>query len=369
MANVKISELTSATTALAGTEVLPIVQSSATVKVSVANLTAGRAVSAASLATTGTINSMTVGQGAGSVATNTAVGTSALAVNTSGATGVAIGYQALVANTTADGNTAVGYQAGYTNATGAYNTYVGWHAGYVATGGGNSYLGTTAGYAMTSGAKNTIIGAYGGNQGGLDIRTASNYIVLSDGDGNPRGIFDGSGNLKIGTTSGDGKVRIEGGAGTVPAIYAYNTFNTSGDYAAVFALGNNSNNTSSLFLMCTNPGVANRFVIYGNGTYATVSDQRLKKNIETTRDGYLNDLMNLRVVKYNWTSQADGESKELGVIAQEIEQTFPGLVQESTADGATTAYKQVKTSVLPFMLLKALQELKAEFDAYKLAHP
>ena len=39
---------------------------------------------------------------------------------------------------------------------------------------------------MTTGAKNTIIGAYTGNQGGLDIRTASNYIVLSDGDGNPR---------------------------------------------------------------------------------------------------------------------------------------------------------------------------------------
>jgi hypothetical protein len=55
MANVKISELAAASTALAGTEVLPIVQSSATVKVSVANLTAGRAVSAASLNTTGDV--------------------------------------------------------------------------------------------------------------------------------------------------------------------------------------------------------------------------------------------------------------------------------------------------------------------------
>ena len=42
MADKKISALTAATTPLAGTEVLPIVQSSATVKVSVANLTAGR---------------------------------------------------------------------------------------------------------------------------------------------------------------------------------------------------------------------------------------------------------------------------------------------------------------------------------------
>ena len=42
MADLKISQLTGASTPLAGTEVLPIVQSSSTVKVSVANLTAGR---------------------------------------------------------------------------------------------------------------------------------------------------------------------------------------------------------------------------------------------------------------------------------------------------------------------------------------
>ena len=53
MANTKISALPAATTPLAGTEVLPIVQSGATVKVAVSDLTAGRAVTA---------NSMTAGQ-------------------------------------------------------------------------------------------------------------------------------------------------------------------------------------------------------------------------------------------------------------------------------------------------------------------
>jgi hypothetical protein len=45
MADKKISALTGATTPLAGTEVLPIVQSGATVKVAVSDLTAGRAIS------------------------------------------------------------------------------------------------------------------------------------------------------------------------------------------------------------------------------------------------------------------------------------------------------------------------------------
>ena len=44
MADLKISQLNPASTPLAGTEVLPIVQSGSTVKVSVANLTTGRIV-------------------------------------------------------------------------------------------------------------------------------------------------------------------------------------------------------------------------------------------------------------------------------------------------------------------------------------
>jgi len=49
MADSKISALPAATVPLAGTEVLPIVQSSTTKQVSVANLTAGRAISASSV--------------------------------------------------------------------------------------------------------------------------------------------------------------------------------------------------------------------------------------------------------------------------------------------------------------------------------
>ena len=56
MADIKISALPASTTPLAGTEVLPIVQSGTTVKVAVSDLTAGRAVSATQLTlTTGNV--------------------------------------------------------------------------------------------------------------------------------------------------------------------------------------------------------------------------------------------------------------------------------------------------------------------------
>lgn len=53
MADTKISALPASTTPLAGTEVVPLVQSSTTKKVAVSDLTAGRAVSALSLTLTG----------------------------------------------------------------------------------------------------------------------------------------------------------------------------------------------------------------------------------------------------------------------------------------------------------------------------
>jgi hypothetical protein len=63
MADTKISALTASTTPLAGTEVLPIVQSGTTKQVSVANLTAGRAVNVSSLTASGNIQGDTVNFG------------------------------------------------------------------------------------------------------------------------------------------------------------------------------------------------------------------------------------------------------------------------------------------------------------------
>jgi hypothetical protein len=59
MADLKISQLPAATVPLAGTEVLPIVQSGSTVQVSVNNLTAGKAVSASTVTAT-TVTATTV---------------------------------------------------------------------------------------------------------------------------------------------------------------------------------------------------------------------------------------------------------------------------------------------------------------------
>ena len=131
---------------------------------------------------------------------NVGLGRLTLRVLTSGLRNVAVGNGALTALTTASENTVVGMNAASSLTTGASNTFIG----------------RGAGGAVTTGSKNTILGRYDGNSGGLDIRTASNYIVLSDGDGNPRGYFDNNGNFLVGTTTTNPVGADENGFAVLP---------------------------------------------------------------------------------------------------------------------------------------------------------
>ena len=126
------------------------------------------------------------------------IGYESLTRNTTGSNNVAIGKQALAYNTTANNNTAVGHQAGYNNTTGTANTFLGTQCAFSnSTGSQNTFIGQQSGETVTTGSKNTILGRFNGNQGGLDIRTSSNNIVLSDGDGNPRMYVNDGGYAKF----------------------------------------------------------------------------------------------------------------------------------------------------------------------------
>ena len=260
---------------------------------------------------------------------NTAVGGyysgvsgSALQSNSTGSYNTAIGLGSLYSNTTASYNTAVGYQAGYSNQTGLSNTFVGNTAGYTSNYNGNAYntaigeragylldigtvntfVGSGAGYYVSSGSKNTILGRYSGNQGGLDIRTASNYIVLSDGDGNPRGIFDGSGNLLVGTTtlvSPNSGCSLAVGSGSQIAIGHASA--SSGTYYAYF------NYNGSVIGSITQNGTTG--VLYN-----LTSDYRLKNN-QQALTGAKDFIMALKPKKWQWW---DGSGEGVGFVAHEF---------------------------------------------------
>ena len=181
MSTIAITSLPIVTTSAVG-DVFPLVQNGATSQITNADL----------FNSVNEINGVALGIGPSTSVTNTTIGNDSFLVNTTGNGNVAVGADSLKANTTGISNVAVGFGAMIANVAGSNNVAMGLLALGAATGSFNTAIGRNAGGDISSGAKNTIIGNYSGNGGGLDIRTASNYIVLSDGDGNPRAYWNGA---------------------------------------------------------------------------------------------------------------------------------------------------------------------------------
>jgi len=136
---------------------------------------------------TNSLDSLTTGD------ENVVIGVNAAAAMTYSGSCVAVGHNAMQNATVPNGDVAIGYRC-LRSSDGDHNTAV----GYISllantTGTYNTAIGANAGSDITAGSKNTILGCFTGNVVGvLDIRTSDNYIVLSDGDGNPEMYWDGS---------------------------------------------------------------------------------------------------------------------------------------------------------------------------------
>jgi len=318
-------------------------------------------------------------------ANNTSVGQISMFYNTTGGNNTALGVSALQSNTTASNNTAVGYQAGYSNTTGTRNALLGYVAGYSLTGNYCTLIGAGAGYSttgerntfvgdysgnlVTTGTKNTIIGKYDGNQGGLDIRTADNYIVLSDGDGNPRLISDGSGLIGIGSnpvSSGGLTARLFVSTSSGSGICSSATVGSGYRF-----ISNALSEGGTFYHMNIVENGTGRGSITSNGSvtlYNTTSDYRLKENI-LPMVGALDKVMALKPVTYDWI---ESKSNGQGFIAHELQAVIPDAVvgiKDAVDSEGNPKYQQIDTSVLVATLTAAIQELKAEFDAYKATHP
>jgi hypothetical protein len=114
------------------------------------------------------------------------------------------------------------------------------------------------------------------------------------------------------------------------------------------------------------------YVGYGGTIFATsttitaISDQRLKENVQDLDVG-LDKIMALKPRKFDWKP---GKGKDIkgdrGWIAQEFEQVFPDMVDQwiDPAPEGEEPYKAVNADLIP-VLVKAIQELKADLDATK----
>ena len=189
-----------------------------------------------------------------------------------------------------------------------------------------------------------------------------------------------SGNLLVGTTTAP-----QGNSNTLQAVSAANTEfavaavhpATNEDIRGVLSFAPNTDNDSGYlyvgrrqsgdrFHVRTSGNVANT-----NNSYGAISDIKTKQDVVDAGSQW-DDIKNLRVRKFRFKNDPNG-FLQIGVVAQEIEEVSPGLIDESPdyeevevtdeegnvktksqATGTTT--KAVKYSVLYMKAVKALQE-------------
>ena len=149
----------------------------------------------------------------------------------------------------------------------------------------------------------------------------------------------------VGKTSASRSVVGIWGAGSTGVLTATSTDPSGVFYSKTALVG------AGVMLTYSDVGGAETLVgaAFANGTFGAVSDVNKKKNIQDARS-YIDDVMKLRVVKYNWITDNENAPKDLGWIAQEVQEVFPGIVSE--IEGSLLLKKEV---FLP-MLMKCVQE-------------
>ena len=199
---------------------------------------------------------------------------------------------------------------------------------------------------------------------------AADTIGFAEGGAEAMRI-DLNGNVLVGTTTASGKLFSSTSSTSQPALRGASTSASYSDnIIAIDANRNTTNNTFYAISYYNDAATAHKFrvadsgnVTNTNNSYGSISDIKLKENIvDATLK--LEKLNQVRIVNFNFIND---NQKQIGVIAQELENIFPSMVEESPdkdleGNDLGTTTKQVKYSVFVPILIKAIQELSAKVD-------
>jgi hypothetical protein len=221
---------------------------------------------------------------------------------------------------------------------------------------------TSSGFNTADGS---LIRASGAGGLSLAANNGSGIVNFFTGGNTERMRIDSSGNVLVNATSSTGHkmtVQSAAGAGGIDCVGGA----TNGYYAMRVDMP--STNTYGVLFRNNGNNVGDIRINSSTTTYNTSSDYRLKEDI-VPMTGALNKVSALKPVTYKWKST--GEESQ-GFIAHELQAVVPDCVTGKKdavdADG-NPEYQGVDTSFLVATLVAAIQELKAEFDAYKASHP
>jgi hypothetical protein len=333
------------------------------------------------------ISGLTVGKGGGAVSTNTAVGASALAGNTTGINNTAIGPSTLQLNSTGNQNTAVGFQTLYP-VTGGGNTGIGFQAGVSTTTGLIDAFGYRALYSNTTGTNNVAMGyqsLFSNTTAGNN--TAVGYQSLYSSTTAPSctaigyragyNITTGQNNICVGLEAGSYSVGLTTGEQNIIIGNYTRTSAVNSQYQFVIGYDVVGQANNNITIGTASGKIYNAFTV--NATWTQTSDGRLKKNIQDETLG-LSFINRLKPVKYEWKASNEldkdnpyyaEENKRTtgvvmhGLVAQDVKAALDaeGVNTFAGWDEGSDGIQSISREMFISPLIKAIQELKATVDA------
>lgn len=264
---------------------------------------------------------------------NAAVGVSSLYANTTGSSNTALGAKSLYANTTGNSNTSVGASSLSTNTTGASNTSVGVSSLYTNTTGSNhAAFGMQSLYANTTGISNAGFG-----DAALFANTTGSYNAAVGS----RALFA--------NTTGSGNTGI-------------NPWSSIGSYSPIFDPTTQDNR-----FCCGSTAVTNAYI---QVPWTVVSDVRDKIDFAPVPHG-LDFVNKLQPTSFRFKVSRDSTVAcgpiRYGFKAQDIlalEGADSVIIDSEDADKL-----RFNDQALTSVLVNAIKELSAKFEAYVTTHP
>jgi len=235
-------------------------------------------------------------------------------------------------------------------------------------------------YANTS----TLVGYLGNGSFLTSGAAATDFILRSENA------------LAFNTSGGSERMRITS-AGNMYVGAAIDSASTSTFLSGFNGFGAKVSNNAYFLYSGLNSSDVRTFYVLGTGdvkntnnSYGAISDFKLKENIKDATPK-LDDLLKVKIRNYNLIGD---DKKQIGIIAQELEEIFPAMVDEledfeelevpqideegnevlneegkvvTTKQRVSkgTATKSVKYSVFVPMLIKAIQEQQAQIEELK----